>query len=177
LSNTELQDRELVSSLPRLWRYCIVLTQERSAADDLVQTTCLRALERFEQFRGESTFDRWLIRIARNLWFNQIKAERIRKNSGLIPSDQISLGQFPDSPEENTYMAQVFSAVIGLPEAQREVVLLVYIEGWSYREAAETLKIPVGTVMSRLAAARRKLSVMNDRDVSTRDKREQEHVQ
>jgi len=74
-------------------------------------------------------------------------------------------------------MAQVFSAVIGLPEAQREVVLLVYIEGWSYREAAETLKIPVGTVMSRLAAARRKLSVMNDRDVSTRDKREQEHVQ
>ena len=155
---------ELVSCLPRLWRYCLGLTQQRVSADDLAQATCLRALERHDQYRGDAPLDRWLIRIARNTWFNQLKAEQIRNRGDLVMVDQFGPDAFASSPEESAYKAQVFSAVMELPEAQREVVLLVYVEGWSYREAAETLDIPIGTIMSRLAAARRKLAAMKDSD-------------
>lgn len=153
---------ELVSSLPRLWRYCIGMAKEKQAADDLAQATCLRALERSAQFRGDAKLDRWLIGIARHIWFNQLKAERVRTQGGLIEADSVALDDLVSSPEEKTFKTQVFAAVLDLPEAQREAVLLVYVEGWSYREAADRLEIPIGTVMSRLAAARRKLAALQD---------------
>lgn len=158
LQNGRSPSTNLLPHIPRLWRYCLGLTQQRMEADDLTQATCLRALERMGQFRGDVTMDRWLIRIARNLWLNQLKAERVRRGHGLVPVERVHLEDLSSSPEAEAYIGQVFSAVMELPEVQRETVLLVYVEGWSYREAAEFLDIPIGTVMSRLSAARRTLS-------------------
>ncbi len=156
-----MSTRELVTAFPRLWRYCLGLTQRRAEADDLAQAACLQALENFTLFQAHPARDRWLIRVARNLWLNQLKADRVRQGGGLVPVDRIDLQDLSPSPEGDTFAAQVFAAVMDLPEAQRDTVLLAYVEGFSYKETAEILDIPIGTVMSRLADARRKLAVLN----------------
>jgi RNA polymerase sigma-70 factor (ECF subfamily) len=155
-----MSTQELVTAFPKLWRYCLGLTQRRAEADDLAQATCLRALEHLERFNEKSFPDRWLIKVARNLWLNQLKAERVRKGGGLVPADRVDLEDLTSSPELDLFTRQVFSAVMDLPEAQRDTVLLAYVEGCSYKETANILDIPIGTVMSRLADARRKLSVL-----------------
>ena len=163
-----MSTQDLVAAFPKLWRYCLGLTQGRAEADDLAQTTCLRALEHLERFKAHPFPDRWLIKVARNLWLNQLKAERVRKGGGLVPVDRVDLEDLTSSPELDMFTRQVFSAVMDLPEAQRETVLLAYVEGCSYKETANILDIPIGTVMSRLADARRKLSVLK-REASVED--------
>ena len=148
--------------LPRLWRFCHVLTGDRSAADDLAQSACLRALEHASQFQRGTRLDQWVFRIAQNIWFNQRRAERVRRGFGTVPAEEAGLASPGDDAEANTYLAQVLSSVMGLPEAQRVTVLLVYVEGFSYQEAADMLDIPIGTVMSWLAAARGRLSHLRD---------------
>ena len=149
--------------LPRLWRFCRVLTGEPAAADDLAQATCLRALEREEQFQPDTRLDHWLFRIAQSIWFNQMRAEKIRRGGGLVPAEQADLLAEGADQELNIFLSQVLSQVMALPEAQRVTVMLVYVEGYPYKEAAEVLGIPIGTVMSRLAAARGRLAPLHDR--------------
>jgi RNA polymerase sigma-70 factor, ECF subfamily len=144
--------------LPRLWRFCHVLTGDRSSADDLAQSACLRALERADQFQSGTRLDHWVFRIAQSVWFNYRRSEKVRRGFGTVPAEEAGLATLGDDPEANIYLAQVLSSVMGLPEAQRVTVLLVYVEGFSYQEAAEMLDIPIGTVMSRLAAARGRLA-------------------
>lgn len=144
---------------PRLWRYCLVTTGRRDRADDLAQMASLRALEKADLFAPGSAFDRWIFRLAQRLWLNEIRAETVRIGGGVAPIDEIDI---PDgaqaSAETNIFARQVLQKVMALPEAQRAAVLLVYVEGYSYKEASEILDIPIGTVMSRLAAARAKLA-------------------
>jgi RNA polymerase sigma-70 factor, ECF subfamily len=71
--------------LPRLWRFCLVLSGNRSVADDLVQATCLRALEREDQFQPGTRLDRWLFRIAQTVWLNQLRAEKSGAVAGSCP--------------------------------------------------------------------------------------------
>ena len=148
--------------LPRLWRFCHVLTGDRSAADDLAQSTCVRALERAIQFQPGSHLDQWVFRIAQSIWFNQRRAEKIRRGLGTVPAEEAGLASPGDDAESNIFLAQVLSSVMGLPEAQRVTVLLVYVEGLSYQAAAAILEIPIGTVMSRLAGARSRLARLRD---------------
>jgi len=148
--------------LPRLWRFCHVLTGDRSTADDLAQSACLRALERAGQFQPGTRLDQWVFRIAQSVWFNQRRAEKVRRGFGIVPAEEAGLATGAADAEANIYLAQVLSSVMGLPEAQRVTVLLVYVEGFSYQEAADMLDIPIGTVMSRLAAARGRLSCLRD---------------
>jgi len=148
--------------LPRLWRFCFVLSRDRSVADDLAQAACLRALEREDQFQAGTRLDRWVFRIAQTVWLNQLRAEKVRRGTGVVPLEEAALVDAGGDAESNFYRNQVFSDVMALPEAQRTAVLLVYVEGFSYREAAEHLEIPIGTVMSRLASARGKLSIRHN---------------
>jgi len=143
---------------PRLWRYCLVLTSNHDRANDLAQAACLRAIEKAHQFAVGTTLDRWVFRIAQRLWFNELRSEAVRRGGGLSTIDEIDLPDPSADTETNIYARQVLLSVMNLPEAQRATVLLVYLEGYSYREAAETLDIPIGTVMSRLSAARAKLA-------------------
>ncbi len=144
--------------LARLWRYALVLTRANDAAEDLVQATCLRALERADQFTPGTRLDRWLFTILRSIWLNEIRSRRIRERGGFVDAEDALTSDGAREIETNILAAEVLTAVGKLPEAQREAVLLVYAEGYSYAEAASALSVPIGTVMSRLAAARATLA-------------------
>jgi RNA polymerase sigma-70 factor, ECF subfamily len=148
----------LAGLLPRLWRYGLVLSGNRDTAEDLVQATCVRALERSRQFMPGTRLDRWLIAILHSIWLNEVRARKVRQGQGLVDAETALVFDGIRTIETNILAAQVLREVQGLPEMQRETVYLVYVEGLSYREAAEALAIPIGTVMSRLAAARAKLA-------------------
>ena len=145
-------------SLARLWRYALVLSKARDAADDLVQATCLRAIERADQFVPGTRVDRWLFAILRSIWLNEIRSRRIREGGGFVDAEDALVSDGVREIETNITASTVLRAIARLPEAQRETVLLVYAEGYSYAEAAAALGIPIGTVMSRLAAGRAALA-------------------
>src|SRR5258708_35669859 len=77
----------LEPSLARLWRYALVLSRARDAADDLVQATCLRAIERADQFVPGTRVDRWLFAILRSIWLNEIRSQRIREGGGFVDAE------------------------------------------------------------------------------------------
>ena len=143
-----------------MWRFAMVLSRNRDLAQDLVQATALRALEKSALYSPGTRLDRWLMSVMMNVWRNDLRASRVRAGAGLVDAENVLVLDGAQQIETNIFATQVLNAVAGLPEAQRETVLLVYLEGWSYQEAADALGIPVGTVMSRLAAAREKLSCL-----------------
>lgn len=142
---------------PRLWRYALVLSGKRDVADDLAQMTCMRALEKHEQYTAGTQLDRWMFRTLHRIWLNELRSASVRKAGGLMSVDTLQLPAENTDPEANIFATQVLSKVSALPEAMRATVMLVYVEGYSYREAAEFLDVPIGTIMSRLAAARKNL--------------------
>ena len=155
--------------LPRLWRYGLVLSARRDVAEDLVQATCVRALERAEQFRPGTHLDRWLFAILHSIWLNEVRARQIRQGAGFVEAEATLVFDGAHHMDIGLLAAQVIREVEALPEAQRSTVFLVYVEGLSYREAAEVLSVPVGTVMSRLAAARETLGRRTGTGRSTRE--------
>ena len=148
----------LEPSLARLWRYALVLSRARDAADDLVQATCLRAIERADQFVPGTRVDRWLLAILRSIWLNEIRSQRIRQGGGFVDAADALTTDGASEIETNITATAVLRAIDLLPEAQRETILLVYGEGYSYAEAAAALGVPIGTIMSRLAAGRAALA-------------------
>jgi RNA polymerase sigma-70 factor, ECF subfamily len=132
---------DLPGLLPRLWRFALRLAGDRHDAEDLVQRACVRALERRNQLQpGTSTLS-WLFSIVHSVWLSEDLADTVADPAAC-------------DPEIYTLHQQIISAVEKLPDAQRAVMLLVAVEGLSYREAASVLDVPIGTVMSRLARAR-----------------------
>jgi len=148
----------LESCLARLWRYALVLSRTNDSADDLVQATCLRAIERADQFVPGTQLDRWLFAILRSIWLNEIRSRKIREGGGFVDAEETLSVDGAREIETNILVTEVLKAIGRLPEAQRETVLLVYGEGYSYAEAAGALGIPIGTIMSRLASARSALA-------------------
>jgi RNA polymerase sigma-70 factor (ECF subfamily) len=148
----------LEPSLARLWRYALVLSRARDVADDLVQATCLRAIERADQFVPGTRADRWLLAILRSIWLNEIRSRRIREGRGFVDPEDVLTSDGAHDIETNITASAVLGAINQLPEAQRETALLVYGEGYTYAEAAAALSIPIGTVMSRLATVRAALA-------------------
>lgn len=147
----------LSQHLKRLWRYAMVLSRQRDVADDLVQATCVRALERAGQYNAGTRLDRWLFSIMHSIWLNEIRSRRVRLGQGFVDADETLVFDGAAETETHLMAAQVMRRVQDLPEAQRTAVFLAYVEGLSYREVATVLDVPIGTVMSRLATARAKL--------------------
>ena len=127
----------IVSSLPNLWRFAMSLSGRSDMADDLTQTTCLRALERAHHIYDPSGTKRWLMTICRSVWYNERRAQAVRKSQSLDSVEGAALASEILPVETNIYVAEVFTEVMRLPETQRSVVVLVLVEGYSYREAAE----------------------------------------
>lgn len=152
----EFADR-LIGLLPNLKRFALSLTRAPHSADDLVQTTCEKALAARDAFDLSTRLEPWLFRIMRNAWIDRTR--RVR-TEGV----QIDIDDAPDlvgetgRGEDRLMLTAAAAAIDALPEEQRSIVLLVCVEELSYRETAEALEIPVGTVMSRLARARKKLA-------------------
>jgi len=157
-SSTDEVRNGLEALFPRLWRYCLVLTGSLQFADDLSQSTCLRALEKSHLFTTGTNLKSWLFRMAQRIWLNELRAAAVRRGGGMTTLEESQIPDAKPGPEMNLMAREVLLQVGALPEAQRATVMLVYVEGYSYKQAAEILEIPVGTVMSRLAAARTRLA-------------------
>lgn len=158
--------RELTGLRERLWRFCLARTGgNRADADDLFQATALRALEKCQQFEPGTRFDNWAYTIAVSIWRNELRSRSVRTGSGLVDAGEANLTAPENTGEMNIFASEVLNRIMALPQAQRGVVQLVYMDGYSYREAAEILSIPIGTVMSRLATARKTLKAWAEHDV------------
>lgn len=146
----------IVAILPRLRRFCMALARSRDAGDDLCQAAIERALSRSGQFVPGTRLDSWMYRIAQNIHIDQ---GRRRKTRGVeVDADQAIALTGDDgvrTVEGRSELARARQAMALLPDEQRAVMALVVLDGMSYKEASETLDIPIGTVMSRIARARR----------------------
>jgi RNA polymerase sigma-70 factor (ECF subfamily) len=145
---------QLVAVLPRLRRFARGLTGSSVEADDLVQAACERALARRHQFQEGTRFDSWMFRIVQTIWIDQIRSREVRKADGDVGEDRLGSDEPVRRVEARLTLAEVRRAVDRLSPDQRAALLLVTVEGLSYKEAAEVVDVPVGTIMSRLARAR-----------------------
>ena len=159
-SSPEFQ-RELTELLPRLRRFAHSLSRNAADADDLTQATVERALRSHEQWEPGTRLDSWLYRIMRNLWIDTTRA-RGRKERHEAPEEEaLTVGQDPrEAIETSLELKRAMAAMQRLPDEQREVVALILIEGFGYREASEMLDLPIGTVSSRLVRGRTALLAM-----------------
>lgn len=153
---------QLIAVLPRLRRFARGLTGSATEADDLVQAACERALSRKEQFQEGTRFDSWMFRIVQTIWIDQLRARNVRKEDGEVDGERLGSDEAMRRVEARIALAEVRRAVSRLPVEQRTALLLVTVEGMSYKEAAEIAKVPVGTIMSRLARARAALQTQLD---------------
>jgi len=154
----EVVRTEMVALLPRLRRFALALTAAMPEADDLVQATCERAVKNLDKWTPGSRLDSWLFRIAQNLHRNRLRDThtRLRILDGLAAAAPRAVDGAAVVDSHITLSA-VRRHVLSLPQEQREVVMLICVEGWSYQEAADLLDVPIGTVTSRLARARESL--------------------
>jgi len=145
----------MAAIVPRLRRFAYGLTGSIDAGDDLVQSTCERALSRLHLWQPGTRLDSWMYRIMQNLWIDELRAGRRREIA--TDSDELDAMVGGDAEREvgvRLDLAAVRRHIAGLPPDQRAVLLLVSVDGLSYKEAAAVLEVPIGTVMSRLARAR-----------------------
>jgi len=145
---------QLIAVLPRLRRFARGLAGSAAEADDLVQAACERALSRAHQFQEGTRFDSWMFRIAQTIWIDQIRARDIRKEGSEDEGLLVGTDESVRRTEARIELNEVRAALGELPADQRMALLLVTVDGLSYREAAEIAEVPVGTIMSRLARAR-----------------------
>jgi len=145
---------QLITVLPRLRRFARGLSGSVTDADDLVQAACERALARQHQFQEGTRFDSWMFRIVQTIWIDQVRSRDVRKENGDIAQDRLGSDAPVRRVEARLALDEVRRALDCLPPDQRTALLLVTVEGLSYKEAAETVQVPVGTIMSRLARAR-----------------------
>ena len=149
-------DADLIAEhIPRLRRYARALVGDRARADDLVQDCLTRACERLHLWQPGSDLRAWLFTIMHNLHVNDIRRRRNRPD--FVPLDDNLDAPLPATQEDGLALRDLQTTLAQLPLEQRAVVLLVGLEEMSYEQAAETLGIPVGTVMSRLARGRERL--------------------
>jgi RNA polymerase sigma-70 factor (ECF subfamily) len=149
---------QIVALLPRLRRFARNLTRNPHDADDVVQIAVERALVKLEQWRSDARLDSWMFKIVRNAWIDEIRSRGRRDKIFLAEEAGENVGESFIDRETDLMSAQ--SAVASLPEDQRAAVSLVLVEGLPYKEAADVLDIPIGTLTSRLARAREALQAM-----------------
>ena len=160
---TENVRSRMIEFLPRLRRFAYALTRNLDLADDLVQDTCERALSRADQWQAGTRLDSWMYRIAQNIWFDQGRAAKVRGELADLDSVGELTGTDGRTVTENRLtLTSVFEAMGRLPHDQQVLVALVCVDGLSYKEAAENLNLPIGTVMSRLARARQAIAAAVD---------------
>ncbi len=145
---------QLIAVLPRLRRFARGLAGATAEADDLVQAACERALARSHQFQEGTRFDSWMFRIVQTIWIDQLRTRDVRKEDSEVAEERLGSDAAVRRIEARLALAEVRQAVEHLPAEQRAVLMLVTVEGLSYKEAAEVAGVPVGTIMSRLARAR-----------------------
>ena len=150
---------ELLAVLPNLRRFALSLTGSIEDAEDLLHSTIEKALTKLDQFEPGTDLDRWLFRICKNTWLDEWRQRKVRGPS-------VDPGDLPYEPSvdgeatavNNIELQELNRAMQALPEEQRTMLVLIVVEGYSYKEVSSMLDVPIGTVMSRLARARKKVA-------------------
>jgi RNA polymerase sigma-70 factor (ECF subfamily) len=160
-SAAEQTRSDIVALLPRLRRFARALTCQTADADDLVQIAVERALMRIDQFQPGTRLDSWLYSIVRNAWVDEARS-RARRGKVFAPAELGEQIGADGAAELHAKLeaGDVWRAMRKLPDEQREAVALVCVEGMGYREAADALGVPIGTLTSRLARGREALQGM-----------------
>jgi RNA polymerase sigma-70 factor (ECF subfamily) len=159
--NTVLEN-DIAALLPRLRRFARSITFHREDADDLVQVAVERALTRSDQWEPGTRLDSWMFRIVKNAWIDEVRS-RARRAELFAPEEE---GEHvgDNVAEAHQQRMAIEKAVSLLSEDHRLVIGLVLVDGLPYKEAAEVLEIPMGTLTSRLARAREALQeLLSDR--------------
>lgn len=148
----------LIALMPGLRRFCFALTGAAADADDLLQASLERALNKQDLFEPGTNLDRWLFRMSRNIWIDEMRKKKTRGES--VEFDEGRAPSTTGAPAQEAHLAlsDVGRAMSELSESHRSILALVGVEGLSYKETAEVLGLPIGTVMSRLARARSQLA-------------------
>jgi RNA polymerase sigma-70 factor (ECF subfamily) len=161
---------EIERCIPSLRRYARALMRDRERADDLVQDCLERAISRRRLWRPSGSLRAWLFTILHNLYANEVRRQSTQP--GLVSVDEIDMTlSRPEEQTDGLIMRDVSAALDRLATEQREVLLLVALEGLSYAEVAAVQGVPIGTVMSRLSRARERLGVLLDGDPASRIRR------
>jgi len=147
----------IIAEIPRLRRFARALAGDSVAADDLVQDCLERALGRLHLFRDKTNIRAWLFTILRNLFLNQRRGIARRPQEVPLDENQQPSGEAVANQGQGLAIRDLERALSSLPDPQREVILLIGLEGMSYKETAKILGVPVGTVMSRLSRGRETL--------------------
>lgn len=147
-------EKEMIALLPRLRRFTYALTGAWPDADDLVQSTCARAIERLDQWQVGTRLDSWMYRIAQNLHRNDLRKGKVRAQHlrDVDPDAVDAVSQ--NRPVDRLALREMDAALDRLPAEQRAVLLLVAVEGRSYDDTAAILDLSPGTVASRVSRAR-----------------------
>lgn len=148
-----LKQNDLINEMDKLRKFALRLTKNAHNAEDLLQSTMLRALEKKEYFQNETNLFSWTSKIMFNLFVSGYRQKK-RFETQYDPApyiDQMSIGP---SQEAHVDLITVNEGMKRLNHEHREILLLVCVKGMSYEEASDTLKIPVGTIRSRLSRAR-----------------------
>ncbi|MCW1384066.1 RNA polymerase sigma factor [Novosphingobium sp. KCTC 2891] len=143
----------LIDLLPRLRRFAAGLSRDRTEADDLCQATLERALRSQSKWQEGTRLDSWIYRMMRNIWIDEVRA-RTRRGQTFMTEELGSAVGADGGQEAGAMLGDVDRALATLPDEQREAVVLVMVEGYSYREAAAIVGCPVGTLNSRLVRGR-----------------------
>lgn len=154
--------RALVQLLPKLRRFCLALTAAPADADDLCQSTLERAINKMDRWVPGTRLDSWLYRMAQNLHKNTVRDRANRLRLLDEHADEASIDR--NTPLGNEEASDLRRHVLTLPEEQREVLILIVVEGHSYKECAELLDLPQTTVTNRLFQARMRLREMMEPD-------------
>lgn len=160
-SAAEQTRSDIAAMLPRLRRFARALTGNVADADDIVQIAVERALMRIDQFQPGTKLDAWLFSIVRNAWIDEARS-RTRRGRMFAPAELGEQVGADGAAEMHARLeaSDVWTAMRKLPDEQREAVALVCVEGLAYREAADALGVPIGTLTSRLARGRDALQLM-----------------
>ena len=147
-------ETELVEHIPSLRRYARALTANTGTADDLVQDVLERALIKKKLWHRERCLRPWLFTILHNTFINEVKHQSRRAALQLVEDS----GSHVTCDAESLWIQEKLQqAICQLPQDQRQVFLMVSLEGFTYEEVASIMNTPVGTVMSRLSRARNRL--------------------
>ena len=146
-------EQQALALLPRLRRFAIGLAGSAADGDDLCQMTIERALTRRDQWQEGTRLDSWMYRMMRNIFIDEMRATTRRRETFVDADAGLDVGA-DGAQESHVELSMVDRAMASLPADQREAVLLVMVEGWSYKEAAEIVGCPVGTLNSRLVRGR-----------------------
>ena len=157
-ASTENVHDQIVALLPRLRRFARNLVRTPHDADDMVQIAVERALLRLDQWHSDARLDSWLFKILRNAWFDEVRSRG--RSAKIFMPEEAGEHVGEASIDREVDRLSVEAAMARLPHDQRLAVSLVLVEGLAYKDAADVLEVPIGTLTSRLARGREALQAM-----------------